>query len=121
MVEEELEKKLKEYQKQKWEELKRKLFKEAGVRNLITGIISLFVAIVFIIWVYSYLTGMVSGGGDLIMKREGIIGLLYFGFGILFFGLLGGFEIGRYVEMEFSKRRIARTKTETLPPPPPSK
>ena len=99
------------------------VFGKASLRNLIWGIICLFIAIVLIVWVYSYLNGMVSTLGAeeyLTMKPEGVIGLLYFGFGILFFGLLGGYEIGRYAEMEFSKRRLLPPQKTSQPPPPPS-
>jgi hypothetical protein len=88
------------------------IFGKAGLKNLIYGIIFLFIAVVLIVWVYSYLNGMVSTLGAeeyITMKPEGVIGLFYFGFGILFFGSMGGYEIGRYVEMEFSKRRTETT------------
>jgi len=94
------------------------VFGKASLKNLIWGIISLFIAVVLIVWLYSYLNGMVSTLGaeeHLTMKPEGIIGLLYFGFGILFFGLLGGYEIGRYVEMEFSKRRLSQPNNRSKP------
>lgn len=71
--------------------------------DLILGLISVFIAIGLIIWVYTYVSGMASGGEDIVMKHEGIIGFLYYGFGVLFFGLLGGFEIGRYVQAQFTK------------------
>jgi hypothetical protein len=94
------------------------VFGKASLKNLIWGIICLFIAVVLIVWVYSYLNGMVSTLGAeeyLTMKPKGVIGLLYFGFGILFFGLLGGYEIGRYVEMEFSKRRLSQPNNRSKP------
>ena len=93
--------------------MQRYIYGKASLKNLILGIICLFIAIVLIIFAYSYLAGMTAtlgAGEDIILKPEGITGLLYFNFAILFFGLWGGFQVGRYVEMEFSKRRRANLK-----------
>jgi len=90
--------------------LEKYVYGEASTKNLIFGLICVFIAIVLVIWVYTYVSGMASGGEDIVMKHEGIIGLLYYGFGVLFFGLIGGFEIGRYVQTEFTKRRTRTTR-----------
>jgi len=47
----------------------------------------------------------VSSGGDLVIKHDGIF-LFELMLTPLILGSLGGYEIGRYAEMEFSKRRI---------------
>lgn len=83
----------------------RNVFGEVRVRNLIWGLILIFIAVALIVLVYSYFSGMTSGGGDIVLKREGISGLSMVMFAILLFGLLGGFEIGRYVQTESIRRR----------------
>lgn len=87
------------------------MFGEGKVRNLITGIIVLFVAIALILWTYGFLSGMATSEGDIVMTREGIRNVPIIMLVILFFGLWGGFEIGRYVQTEFTKRREQRLKS----------
>lgn len=65
----------------------------------------LLLTVGLILFVYGYLSGMASSEGDIILKRDGISGLFTALLGILFLGVWSGYEIGRYVEMEFSKRR----------------
>lgn len=101
------------------EEAKQKLYSEAGVSNLVAGIICIFVALLGMAFVYGiYFGNIVSLGGAqaVLADPQRFISLMaLFSLAILFLGILGGFEIGRYVQTEFTKRRIAKT-----PPPPPT-
>ena len=81
------------------------IFGKASLKNLVLGMLLLLSTVGLILFVYGYLSGMASSGGDIILKRDGVSGLFAALLGILFLGVWGGYEIGRYVEMEFSKRR----------------
>lgn len=69
-----------------------------GLRNFFYDFCSFW-----IVYLYAYVSGL-EVNGDRIILRD-ISGLTVLHFGILFFGVLGGFEIGRYVQTEFAKRR----------------
>jgi hypothetical protein len=81
--------------------MKSALFGEARLRNLIMGLITLFSAIAMILFTHGYTSGM-APGGEIIIVSEGLIILMLC---MLILGLMAGYEIGRYVEMEFGKRR----------------
>ena len=83
------------------------IYGEAGVSHLVLGLILIFVALALIILLYGVTSS--SPSGDIIIldmsPEEYSSGLVGLGLAILFFGVWGGFEIGRYVQSEFSKRR----------------
>ena len=87
-------------------------FGEARVRNLVFGIILVFGAIALVLFVYGALLGKFSGvdGAEVVITDpEGFVsGLVAILLLILFLGVGGGFEIGRYVQTEFTKRRKER-------------
>ena len=116
MVKTEREEELRRIQQEKLEEAKQKLYwSEAGVRHLVSGIIGIFSIVILIIFAYGYISGMASTG-DIGIKREGINALFVIMFLVLLIGVASGFEIGRYVQTEFTKRRRQR---QPQPPPPP--
>lgn len=78
---------------------------KTSLKNLILGIVCVFLAVIVILFSYGYVSGLVSEGGDIIIKREGISSMFEVIGVILLLGLAGGFEIGRYAEMEFNKRK----------------
>jgi len=74
------------------------VFGEAGVKNLVWGIILVFIAIILVVFAYSSFYGKFYPFTEPIYIEDPeptLRFILYFGLGILFFGLLGGFEIGR--------------------------
>ena len=87
------------------------MFGEAGVRNLVFGMILVFIAVGLILFGYGGLSGKPSGDQivfDMTLEQFTST-MLAIWFAILFFGVLGGFEIGRYVQTEFTKRRTSST------------
>jgi hypothetical protein len=76
----------------------------ATTTELILGLIYVFIAVGVIIFAYGYISGMVSEGEGIIVKREGIAVLFICISLILLLGLLGGIEIGRYVQTQLAKR-----------------
>ena len=94
------------------------IFGDAGVINLVSGMLFIFVAIGLIAFAYGGMMGKPSGDQIIInMTLEKYAStMLLIWLVILLFGIIGGFEIGRYVQTEFTKRRIAKTPS---PPPPP--
>jgi hypothetical protein len=54
---------------------------------------------------------MTASGDKLVFTYENIGGLVSVTFVILVLGLMGGYEIGKYAEAEFGKRRTEKTKT----------
>lgn len=81
------------------------VFGEAGVSNLLLGVILIVVALGLILYGYGYLSGMASGEGNIVLTTEGISGLPLAMFLLLVLGIVGGYEIGRYVQTQFTKRR----------------
>lgn len=80
------------------------IYGEAGVPHLVFGIFCVVVAVILIVFGYAYLIGLeASGEGEIILKD--ILGVTAWNIGTLLFGVVGGFEIGRYVQTEFAKRR----------------
>lgn len=72
--------------------------------DLVLGMISIFIAIGIIIWQYSYISGLASiPEGHIVVTRPE--GFLVWTSLILFFGLMGGFEIGRYVQAQVVIRK----------------
>lgn len=84
--------------------LRRILYGDVGISNLISGIISIFISLALIIWAYSYISGL-SGGEDVVIKAEGAVIFAYFGIAIFLFAVWGGVEIGRFLQTELTKRR----------------
>jgi len=108
------EKKLEEAIHELREETMQKLYRsEAGVRNLISGMVAIFVAIAIIIWMYSYISGMASTGDTVLKPRPTSDLFAVVTLCVLLISVFGGFEIGMYVQSEFHRRRKP-------PPPPPS-
>ena len=102
--------------------LEKYVFGEAGVWNLLFGVILVFTAIGSILFIYGMVLGKLSGLEEaevvVVTDPEGFLFLLKVVLAILFLGVWGGFEVGRYVQTEFTKRK-SRKQTETPPPPPP--
>jgi len=89
--------------------LEKYLFGEARVRNLVFGIVLVFLAITLILFAYGGLLGRFSGldGAEVVVTDpHGFVSnLLLILSLLLFLGVWGGFEIGRYAQTEFTKRR----------------
>jgi hypothetical protein len=81
------------------------IFGKASLRNLIMGILSVLIALSFVLFLYGYISGLARSGEDIIINPRGWNGLFLAIFGLMMLAFLGGWEIGRYAEMEFSKRR----------------
>jgi hypothetical protein len=87
------------------------LFGDAGARNLVLGMISVFIAIGIILIGYGGLVAKPSGDQivfDMTLEQFTSTTLTIW-FGILLFGVWSGFEIGRYVQTESTRRRISST------------
>jgi hypothetical protein len=80
------------------------IYGKASLKNLIFGIILLMFIFGVLLFVYGYVSGF-TYGEDIIVKREGWNGLFIAIFCMILLTLWSGFEIRRYAEMEFSKRR----------------
>jgi hypothetical protein len=80
------------------------IYGKASLKNLISGIVLLMFIFGALLFVYGYISGF-AHGEDIIVKREGWNGLFIAIFCVILLTLWSGFEIGRYAEMEFSKRR----------------
>ena len=85
----------------------------AGLKDLLLGIVCILFAIIAIISVFAYTLGY-SGGEGVVVKQEGISGLFVATFSVLVIGVLGGVEIGRYVEKTMNEKK----KQISSPPPP---
>lgn len=85
-----------------WKE--KHIYGEAGVGNLVLGILLVIIALLIIVYMYAYVSGLEASGEGMLVLRD-ISGLTMLNLGTLFFGVVGGFEIGRYVQTEFTKRR----------------
>ena len=82
------------------------LFGEAGILNLVGGIIRIFIAVVIILSAYSLI--LERGPGDQIFIRatiERTLSMLVASLAVLFLGIWGGYEIGRYIQTQFNKRQ----------------
>jgi len=118
----EREEELRRIRQERLEEAKQKLYwSEGRVRDLIGGIISIFAAIGIIILFYGALWGKFSevrqGEQVIITNPNGFTSVMVtVFFALVILSVLGGFEIGRYVQTEFTKRRRQR---QPQPPPPP--
>jgi hypothetical protein len=79
---------------------------KAGLKNLVFGLITLFLDVGMILFVYGYISGMASSGEQFIVTYEGLRGILIAMFGILVLGFGSGYEIGKYVyETVYIKKR----------------
>ena len=86
---------------------------EAGVIQLISGVVAIAICIGVIINGYGFLSGMESDNQVVLdMSHESysvsLLGLMLFPF---LLGIYGGIEIGRYIQTEFTKRRKKNEKT----------
>jgi len=82
------------------------LFGEAGTLNLVGGIIRIFIAVVIILSAYGLI--LERAPGDQIFIRatiERTFLMLVASLAVLFLGTWGGYEIGRYIQTQFNKRR----------------
>ena len=87
-----------------WQE--KYVYGEAGVRHLVFGIVSIIIAVGLILVVYGYVSGAARIGDIIFEASEALASwFLIYGFFALGLGLLGGFEVGRYVQTEFTKRQ----------------
>jgi hypothetical protein len=84
----------------------------AGLKDLLAGIVAIFLALILIAYTYAYTLG-VSSGGDVAVRQEGIPLLFLMIVFILFLGIIGGLEIGRYLE------KVMNEKNRQIPSPPP--
>ena len=80
------------------------LMSKAGLKDLIIGIVAIFMGFILIIVLATQASLINSATGSVTLRSEGLP--IFYGAIILamFSVLLGGFEIGRYVEMEMGKR-----------------
>jgi hypothetical protein len=63
----------------------------------ILGIVALFLAVGFILYLYSYFSGLANYGSYVVVSPSEIPKLFLFIACILFLGIFGGFMIGRFV------------------------
>jgi len=80
---------------------------EAGVIQLLTGIVAITLCFGVIIYGYGFLSGIeidnqIVHNMDHESYLVSLLGLMLFPF---LLGVFGGIEIGRYVQTEFTKRR----------------
>ena len=83
------------------------IYGEAGISDLVLGLISIFMALGTIIFAYGGMLGKQSGDQivfDMTLEKFSST-ILTIWLGILFFGIIGGFEIGKYIQTEFNKRK----------------
>ncbi|MBX5328489.1 MAG: hypothetical protein QHH18_03210 [Candidatus Bathyarchaeota archaeon] len=78
--------------------------RKASLKSLIFGLILLFFDVGVIIFVYGYISGISLGGEQFIITSEGLKGLIIAMLGIMAFGFVSGYEIGKYVEEVYVKR-----------------
>ena len=88
--------------------LEKAVFGKARVRNLVWGFMFLLLAVFVIVYAYAYASGLAGDEGYVILIPEGLAFITCI---ILFLGFWAGYEIGRYVEMEFGKRREKSKET----------
>jgi len=83
------------------------VYAEAGISDLVLGLISIFMALGFIIFAYGGMIGKPSGDQIVfdMTPEKFSSSMLTIWLGILCFGIIGGFEIGRYIQTEFTKRK----------------
>ena len=87
--------------------LEKSVYGEARVRNLLVGILTVVLAMIFVGYFFGALWGIGREGDRVVISNFGqwtqalalIIG------GICALGVFGGLESGGYVEAEFGKRR----------------
>ena len=98
------------------ESLRKSVYGEARVRNLLFGIILVVLAIIFIGYFFGALWGVGREGDRIVISNFGqwTQGLALIIGGIFALGIFGGLQIGRYVEAEFGKKK----KSFETPPPP---
>lgn len=96
--------------------LKKSIYGEARVRNLLAGILTIALALALVAYLFGGLMGIGREGGRVEISDFGqfTLSLALITGGIFALGVYGGLEIGRYVEAEFGKRR----KSLETPPPP---
>ena len=83
------------------------IYSEAGIWNLLFGLICFFIAVGLVIFGYGELSGIAAGEQVIFNMTAEIFSstILTIFLGILLFGILGGYEIGRYIQTIFTKRR----------------
>jgi hypothetical protein len=76
--------------------------------NFIFGLVCVSVSIGIVLFMYNYTQGLASESGYIIWRSAEIF-KLYVVFGLLlFFGLLGGYEIGRF-KVANEKQKVSRS------------
>lgn len=83
------------------------------MKDLLLGIIVIFTAFIFTAYVYAYTLGL-SSGEDVVLRHEGIFYFFLAAVGTLFLGIVGGLEIGRYLEKTMNEKK----RQTSMPPPP---
>jgi hypothetical protein len=79
---------------------------KASLKNLVFGLVSLFLATGLILFLYGYISGMGSSGQQFIITYDALRSIVIVMFGILFLGFGGGYEIGKYVyETMYGEKR----------------
>lgn len=80
---------------------------KVGVSSLIVGIIAIFGCFVVLAIFYGAL--MIPATGEVLIEREAIrsvlMAFLFVALILIVGGILGGFELGRYVQMQLIKRK----------------
>ncbi len=72
--------------------------------SFIFGLVCVFFAVGLILFEYSYLMDLSIKAGNIVLGSSHITQLFLFFFVVLFLGLLGGFEIGRFIGISKEKR-----------------
>lgn len=84
------------------------VFGEAGVSNLLLGVILICGALSLMLYMWAALSGIVSGEFDIVGETEGISNFYLAMLLLVVLSIVGGYEIGRYVQTEFTKRRKSK-------------
>ena len=81
------------------------VFGEAGVSNLLLGVILICGALSLMLYMWAFLSGVVSGEFDIVGETEGISNFFLVMLLLVVLSIVGGYEIGRYVQTQFNMRR----------------
>ena len=84
-------------------------YSEAGIFNLLFGLTCIFIAFGLIIFAYGWILGQPIGDLSIndLTNEEFVSTMVLIWIGILFFGVIGGYELGRYIQTEFNKRKFS--------------
>jgi CDP-diglyceride synthetase len=77
----------------------KKMVEIVGKKRLlgfILGLAAVFLSVGFVLYLYSYFSGLANYGASITMQPNEIPRLFLFIGGILFLGIFGGYQIGRF-------------------------